>query len=255
MVSMRLLVVLVLLGCSWSFPRSIVAQPALARASAALAQRDYRQAASHYAQLEQAGYAGADLHYNWGYCLHRLGDLGGAVYHYELALLADPRHPGARNNLAEAQTRLMDQIDETMELQWSDWLIHPEWWLSLRQWQLAGLTTWILGWLLWGLAYWQPTWPYRGWLRGCGWLLLFMGMMGLGGAVLTHRNLFRRPAGVILVAEKKLQAAPEAASKIRRTLHAGTKVWQEDHLQGWSQVRLSNGDTGWLETTGIGWIR
>ena len=60
---------------------------------------------------------------------------------------------------------------------------------------------------------------------------------------------FEKNTGQAIILEKtaSLRSAPDEAGTEIMLLHEGTKVSLSEQLSGWWQVRLANGETGWLE--------
>lgn len=245
---------LLLLLLGWSggvFAQNSDPQAILNEANEAYRRQAYPEAIQGYEALLRAGYRQAAIYYNLGNSYYRSGQKGRAILNYERARLLAPGDADIRHNL----DFLYRQLPE-------EWQPLPEfflfrWWKSLRQtlttsgWGILALLCWWLG--AAGLAFWQigRTRGQRKWGFIAGMGLLLLGVLPLSLAVSRQSALRHHNRAVIVSPELSLHSAPDEQSKAIRTLSDGIAVELLDSIGQWRQVRLPNGEEGWLEGTGV----
>lgn len=74
---------------------------------------DFKAASDLYTKLTQTGNGSADVYYNLGNSVLRLGQKGQALVYYERALKADPRDKDIRWNIQVLKTSFVDRIEDT----------------------------------------------------------------------------------------------------------------------------------------------
>ena len=213
---------------------------------------DYTGALEAYQQVFDRGYESAALHYNMGNAYYRLGELGQAVRYYERARQLMPEQTRIQHNLNQVRSRTVDSFAERSAPFWERW------------WHRAVVEVGQLGFFTGGLFFcflaaglicygiWVGRLP--SWLRGAigvtGGLAALLLVAAFGASL---QSTLRRQA--VVTAEKAplhSRAQPSAASE--QAVHEGLLLEVVRTDGNWTQVRLPNGETGWLrsdDVTGI----
>ena len=228
----------VLISCSLLF-----AQSEFDVANAAYAEGRYEEAATLYQALIDET-PDAQLYYNLGNARFKQGELAQAILNYERALRLKPNFKDAQYNLAFAQSRITDNIEEhdfflsswarTMRnnLSESTWIVLS---ISLFILALVGLLLFLLGrepWL-------RKTAFHFAWIA-----LLFSLIAGLNAWSLHQRDTLRNEA-IITQGVVNAKSSPDRSGTDLFTLHEGTKVTIREVLGEWSNVRVGSNE-GWI---------
>ena len=83
----------------------------IAKANSFYQSGNFAQAAEAYRQVADAGYESPVLYYNLGNSYYRLGKIGYAILNYERAQKLAPGDDDITHNLALANSRIVDKID------------------------------------------------------------------------------------------------------------------------------------------------
>ena len=83
----------------------------IAKANSFYQSGNFAQAAELYRQVADAGYESSVLYYNLGNSYYRLGKIGYAILNYERAQKLAPGDDDITHNLALANSRIVDKID------------------------------------------------------------------------------------------------------------------------------------------------
>jgi tetratricopeptide (TPR) repeat protein len=212
---------------------------------------DYAGAADGYREIVEGGWESAPVYYNLGNAYFKQNRLGPAILHYRKARNLAPRDPETNKNLEYAGEALKDDITV----------------LPLPFWSRAGRT--VAGWL--SLAEWIGISAVLYFLTGL-WLLaviLLRSLRKFSPAVLKTllpalvlaaalsffaRSYYRTPRAIILAPEVSVRYGPQENEAAAFNLHEGTEVRVVRERNGWVQVALPDGTSGWLPADSLGMI-
>ncbi|MFT4762747.1 MAG: tetratricopeptide (TPR) repeat protein [Paraglaciecola sp.] len=222
-----------------------------AQANELYKQKKYAAATKVYEDILKTEVQSVELHYNLANTYFKNEELGKAIVHYERALLIEPSNEDVVYNLSLAEANRVDEIENLPQF------FLASWWQNMRQ--MASSTSWsIFGLLL----LWASAAGFIIWLMGKSRKHKKLGFIGglvtlllsfLPFSLAYSRVQMEKNSGsaIILVEKINLKSGPDAASTTLNTLHEGTKVALTDAVGEWHQVRLPNGEIGWLEIKGI----
>ena len=213
---------------------------------------DYTGALEAYRQVLTRDYESAALYYNMGNAYYRLGELGQAVRYYERARRLMPGQARIQHNLNQVKNRTVDSFAERSAPLWERW------------WHRTVVEVGQLGFFMGGLLFCFLTagllcyWIWVG--QSSTWLRSAIGVTG-GVAVLllvaafgaSLKPTLRRQA-VVTVEEAPLRSRAQSSAASEQAVHEGLLLEVLRADGGWTQVRLPNGETGWLrsdDVTGI----
>ena len=224
------------------------AQSTFDLANAAYADGRYEEAATLYQSMidEQPN---ATLYYNLGNAQFKQGELAQAILAYERALRLQPNHKDAKYNLAFAQSKITDNIEE-QDFFLSTWARAVRNSLSERTWlvlsiclfilALTGLLLFLLGRELWL----RKTAFHVAWIA-----LLFSLIAGLNAYSLHQRDTLRNEA-IITQGVVNAKSSPDRSGTDLFTVHEGTKVTIRETLGEWCNIRVGNNE-GWIRLSNL----
>ncbi len=190
----------------------------------------------------------ADLYVNLGNAALGAERLGPAILAYRRALLLDPDHHRARQNLAHARTLLAEWVPRPEEAGWLDTFFAWSGRLSPTELRIsAAAAFFLMAALLAGSIRWrQSGLRTLAAVPGCGWLLL-MGLIVFG-----HGMNAVEPA-VVIVPEAIARSADStgAPPRLPQPLPSGTELEVMETRENWARVRLYDGRDAWLPTSSV----
>jgi hypothetical protein len=246
----------VLLGClAWILPVPCGATGDAERAAGAFAegveqyeQKHHAAAFDKWRRVLLLGYGSPDLFLNLGNAAYRLGDLGWAVYYYELARRRSPRDPDVLSNLQLARREALGEdytADDSPVLQWI---------VSLQnRWSLSGavrllsIAFWVGAGMI--VISWQARVARRRQqiLRGLAvGLLLVVGL--LVGVKILQSSLMPE---AIAVEPLAVRSEPLAEATVEFRLPAGSPLDLDRSSPGWREVVVSRSLRGWVEDRSV----
>jgi len=208
----------------------------------------FTEAIDGYLQLIRSGHGKSPVYYNIGNAYLKTDQLGRAIWAYERALLLTPRDPDLHFNLSHARDQTRDATVEpggSMETIFF-------WLKSFSFNELFGCFAVlnILFWLLLCLRLFSRSeWLFYCFLFTVS--LWFVAGLSFG---LKYYRVSNDDRAVIFKKEAPVLAGPHKADTVLFNLHEGTVVHHERSEDGWSLIRVSEKNRGWIRTEAIGRI-
>jgi tetratricopeptide (TPR) repeat protein len=211
----------------------------------------YKEALQIWTDIYNTGYRSANLDYNIGNAYYKLNNIPLAILFYERAYLLKPADENINYNLQIARTLIVDRFQEIPELFFIKWYNFVSLFLSTNSWAKISITSFILFLLLLSLYIYSSR--YRNKLIGF-WLGVFFIVLSLTSLAFTIRNkslVFDSHKAIISSPMVNGKSSPDKSGNDIFVLHEGTKVTVEDEVGEWSEIRLSDGNKGWVPLNSI----
>lgn len=234
------------------------AQQAYDRGIAALtsdpvqARNQFAEAAARFQLIADSQPPSGRLLYNLGNAYLQAGDLGRAILNYRRAEQRLPLDPRLQSNLSYARSLCRNQIEPSGSRDLLNALLwwHYRW--PLR-WRVAGFS--IINALFWLTLAW---WLVRGGavVRVAGVALGLVWVTLAGSVAADTAGLGQRPHGVVLVDDVIVRKGNGVGfqPKFDQPLNAGVEFEVIESRGEWMNIRLANGEDGWIEATTAGLI-
>jgi tetratricopeptide (TPR) repeat protein len=211
----------------------------------------YQEALKIWADIYNTGYRSSNLEYNIGNAYFKLNNIPSAILFYERAYLLNPADENINYNLQIARTLIVDRFQEIPELFFVRWYNFVSLFLSSNSWAKISVTSFILCLLL--LSVYIYSTRYRHKVIGF-WLAVFFFVLSLGSIAFTVRNkslVYDSHKAIILSPLVNGKSSPDNSGTDLFILHEGTKVSVEDEVGEWFEVRLSDGNKGWVPVNSL----
>jgi tetratricopeptide (TPR) repeat protein len=211
----------------------------------------YKEALQIWTDIYNTGYRSANLDYNIGNAYFKLNNIPSAILFYERAYLLKPADENINYNLQIARTLIVDRFQEIPELFFIKWYNFVSLFLSTNSWAKISITSFILFLLLLSLYIYSSR--YRHKVIGF-WLGVFFIVLSLTSLAFTIRNkslVYDSHKAIISSPMVNGKSSPDKSGNDIFVLHEGTKVTVEDEVGEWSEIRLSDGNKGWVPLNSI----
>jgi len=206
----------------------------------------FEAAIEKYESILDANLESGELYYNLANAYYKSGNIGKARLNYERALLWLEGDEAVVQNLELLKLRLIDQIEEPPRL------FITVWWnalLNMFNTHTLGIIVLVAFWIVLITAAVFLYFRKRGRLQ---WKSVFVTSFVIFLLLLTiwinKIYLFETEKyGVILASTITVHAEPAEDTTELFVLHEGTRVKVERNSNGWLEIRLADGKTGWLQ--------
>ena len=205
-------------------------------------QKQYDSAAHYYEKIAALKPDNATVYYNLGNTYYRLNQVGPAVLNYERALKLDPDNKPVQDNLYITQNRISNRIISVPDI------FFVRWWQSITA--ADNATAWAIGSLVFflifiGILYFKfvkrndiPAQLIAG--------TTFIWLIVLVIAFISANNKAQNTRAVVMQSDAPFMPAPQYG-KAQSLVPEGTVVGVEDEKNGWVEVKLPDGRSGWME--------
>ena len=223
----------------------------LQRADSAYQQENYDVAVELYEQIVANGNEGAILFYNLGNAYYKSGENAKALLWYERALKLDPSDEDIQHNIAFVNQKIIDKIDAVPET------LFAQWWNKtadlMTEWQWAVLS--IIGSFLLFLSIAAYLFAHSGGLRTAGFAIFWFSIIIIVFSVIfsakQKEKATQHTEAIVMDLVVDAKNAPNASGKNLFVIHEGLKVQITNEMNGWVEIRLPNGEKGWIAQNSI----
>lgn len=211
---------------------------------------DYNRAVELYEEVGQK-HKCFELEYNLGNAHYKLDNVGEAILHYERAKMIDPLNDDLRANMLLADLRAIDKIEELpgagldkiLEVVFAGKLFSV--------WFILGLGMWTIGFVLIAVRLkWKDSLlaPFA---RGGAATLIALSLVFISFALITHGRIADTHRIVVMSDRIDVKSNPTENSTDLFQLHEGARACIISEEAGWTEIRLDNGNVGWVLTSDV----
>ncbi len=207
---------------------------------------NFKEALEVWNDLYNTGYRSDNLEYNIGNAYFKLNNIPGAILFYERAALLSPADEDINYNLQIARSLIVDRFQEIPELFFVKWYNFVSLILSSNKWAVISISSFVLCLLFLSLYIYSS--KYRQKVIGF-WLALSLIIISSSSLAFTLRNkslIFDSHRAIIFSPAVSGKSSPDTSGTDLFVLHEGTRVTIEDEVGEWCEVRLSDGNKGWI---------
>lgn len=223
-----------------------------AKAEKLYSEKKYKEVIETYEIILKEGLVSYKLYYNLGNAYYKNNELGKAIYNYELANKLQPNNKDVKTNLRIANEKTIDKIESKENFfigVLKSGLVNS---LSTNGWAWLSIFS-LIGSLVLAFLFFTTKHLF---LKRIGFFLsalsfiVFIGSMLLGFTALNDKHVIN--FAVIINHESKIHEEPTLDSKSKFNLHEGTKVNVLETNTDWTNIKLENGNEGWIKTSELG---
>lgn len=227
----------------------VLSAATLQDAADAYKNQDYSGAVTIYEEILKSDGVSSGLYYNLGNAYYKNKQYPEAILNYERGLLLSPGDEDIRVNLEMARTKITDKIDAMERSFISVWAESLRNIFSSDAWSVIGVVTFLL--FLTGIYLYFFTKTV--WLKKLGFfggaLLLVVSLVSNRFAYQQKDKITTRNEAIIMAPSITVKSSPASSGTDIFILHEGTKVRVTDKVGEWSEVRIEDGNTGWIPTS------
>lgn len=212
---------------------------------------EYQEAIDKYNSILNDGLHSFELYFNLANAHYKQNNIAESIYFYEKALQFDTNNKEALSNLSFAQQMTIDDIDVVPNSGIKNILNDLVSVMNSDGW---GVLIVVLIWLtvLFLLVYFfsrntktkRVSFVLSFTLSS---LILLSFVMGFYAKSLENNNIY----AIVFDEEVQVKEEPNLRSSLRFKLHEGTKILLLETLGEWNKIRLTNGQSGWLQSESI----
>lgn len=212
---------------------------------------NYEQVISVYETMLSTGSVSPVVYYNLGNAYYKSGQFARAILNYERALQLDPDSEDAEFNLELAKAKTTDKIDDAGEFVFVRLIQAIASWMSSNAWAVFSIICFIIT-LLSVLAY---AFLSQVLFRKIG---FFGAIIGISLSVITFYMSYKQKSritdkeyAIVMSPSVTVTSTPDEQGTKLFVIHEGIKVKVKSELDVWVEVKLSDGNVGWIKASDI----
>jgi tetratricopeptide (TPR) repeat protein len=206
----------------------------------------YDEAISLYSKVVDLQFESATLYYNLGNAYFKNGSNALALLWYERARRLDPNNEDIMHNISFVKQQLIDKIEVLPEL------FIVKWWNTCaslftgNQWAtLSIIACSLLVFCLLIILLIRITWV-RSTAIFTALLAFIFTLFSIIFAKKETTRYIQYPEGIIMTQVVNVKSTPNEKGSDLFVIHSGLKVGITDRLNEWVEIRLPNGEKGWI---------
>jgi tetratricopeptide (TPR) repeat protein len=206
----------------------------------------YDEAISSYEEILTTGYSSAALYYNLGNAYYKTNEVTKAILNYERALLLSPGDEDIKYNLEIANQLVADKINNLPEFFITKWFKQIRTGLSPDKWALISLVSFAVMAVFALMFFFLRSRFVRKLSLAGAVLFLLLSTASLVFGRLQYKQFSERNTAIIFSPSVTAKSSPDQGGTDLFVLHEGVKVWISDHLNGWLEIQLADGNKAWI---------
>ena len=216
------------------------------KANAYYTTEEYQQAISAYEQILQEGQESAKLYFNLGNAYYKIGDINNAILNYERAKLLAPQDEDIQFNLELANKFVTTEIDELPRPFFVRWRAKVVNLFPVDTWSGISIGAFIVFLGLVGLFLFSRRAGFKKLAFGLGILTIIVSGFTFSFAARQTKEIVERDQAIVFCPRTTVKSSPAETGTDLFLLYEGVKVQISDSLNTWKEIRLSDGNVGWL---------
>jgi tetratricopeptide (TPR) repeat protein len=229
---------------------NIAASPvdSLQAANKAYAANEYEKAAEMYESILDSGYESAALYYNLGNAWFKNNNIPKAILNYERAKLLAPNDEDIRFNLELANQFVIDKIEPLPQpffVNWGKQLINI---FSSNQWAIISIAAFVFTLILALVYLLSKRIVLRKTAFGISVFFLIIAIVTFSFSARQKARISSYNHAVIFNPTVTVKASPDEGGTDLFVIHEGLKVEIEQKLNNWVEIRIEDGNSGWVKT-------
>lgn len=217
-------------------------------ANASYSKGNYEKAIERYESLISKDLVSAELYYNLGNAYYKTNEIGLAILNYERAKKLDPGSEDLITNLKLANQKTEDKIDKAPELFLTEWKNSILGLFTEKRWSILCILTFICSLILGTLFILSPARNLKktGFFGGS--ILLIVAVIAFFMAAHKQRLDQSSSEAIIISPTATITGSPSEKGTKLFILHEGTKVVVTQEQSDWLEIRIANGNVGWIKS-------
>lgn len=208
--------------------------------------KQYEKSIASFQSLVNEGYQSHSLYYNLACAYFKMEDYAHAMLWFERAKRLNPSDDDTEFNIQVTKYKLKDKIEALPEL------FFITWWKSFlnifseKQWSVITIILFFVFFILLAIFLITPVF----WLRKTS---FYVGIFTISAFIISFLAAYsqtkimnNKHEAIIMSKKMEIKSSPDAASKVLFVVHDGVKVNIQDKIGEWVEIKLPNGDKGWV---------
>lgn len=211
----------------------------------------FERAIAAYEQIVANGYESEALYFNLGNAYYKSNKVPQAIVNYERALKLNPNDEDIQFNLQLANTHVVDKIDVLPEFFLTSWWNRFIQLFSSNEWAYASMAAFVLGLVLLLIFFLSGKVVAR---KVSFWLAVLLIISSVFTFNFSRKQKWmaqNEPEAIIMTPSVVVKSSPSDNGTELFLIHEGLKVKVSDKLGDWREIKMSDGNKGWIKESDL----
>jgi len=212
---------------------------------------NYENAIKYYESILSQGYESASIYYNLGNAYFRIKDIPKSILNFERAKLLSPKDDDINFNLNLTSGLIVDKVNNIPEFIVTAWFKNILNMFSVNIWAAISLVLFVLSLLIILFFLFSKRAYLRKLFFWTGSLIFIISLICLFIAVESRVTIIDNHSAIVMQVVITAKSSPSDSSTDLFIIHEGTKVTINEKLDDWNEIKLSDGNVGWVKSKDI----
>jgi len=208
---------------------------------------EYEEAIKSYESVLETRIEAPEIYFNLANAYYKTGQIAPAILNYERALLLSPEDEDIKYNLELAQKNVTDKLEVLPEFFVSSWVSGLWNSFSANVWSWLSIGFFFLFLTLMSLYLYSKMSRIKKLGFFLSILCLLSSLVFYNFASRMNEQLTLREYAIVFNPSVTVKGSPDESGTQLFLLHEGTKVKVIEELGDWFNIKLSDGNQGWLK--------
>lgn len=215
------------------------------------AKEEFQQAIDGYNQILMAGIESPELYFNLGNAYYKTKQYPLSILNYERAKLLAPDDEDIEFNLQVANQKVVDSIQELPGIfivRWWNAIVNSQ---TTDTWAVLSIISFVVFLTMLGFYFFAKTSEVKRITFWSGCLLILLTIFSWSFAAKQKSRLVNHAYAIVMQPTVTVKSSPSEKGTNLFVVHEGLKVRITDKLGDWVEIRLADGNKGWLLTESV----
>lgn len=207
---------------------------------------EFKEAIDVYNQIVMSNVESPELYFNLGNAYYKTGQYTLSILNYERAKLLAPDDEDIDFNLQVVNQKVVDSIQELPGLfiiRWWDSLVNSQ---STDQWATFSIVSFLLFLVMAGFYFFARSGDIKRVTFWSGCFLIVFSVFTWSFAARQKSRMVNHTFAIVMQPSVTVKSSPSEKGTNLFVIHEGLKVKITDKIGDWVEIRLADGNKGWL---------
>lgn len=211
----------------------------------------YQDAIDTYENIHKLGYESPELYYNLGNSYYKQNVISRAILNYEKALLLAPNDDDIKYNLDLCNRLVIDKIEKIPGFFITGWIRSIKNLFSSDFWAIISIVSFGIALLFISFYLYSNSIGFKKLSFWVGFVIVILSVISLIFSNQQKQNILSGNTAIVISPSVTVKSSPDISGTDLFVIHEGTKVWIDDKVSNWNEIKLSDGSVGWLKLEDI----
>jgi tetratricopeptide (TPR) repeat protein len=212
---------------------------------------EYGKAIENYEKVLASGFESPELYFNLGNAYYKAGILASSILNYERAKRLSPGDEDVNYNLELARRHVVDKIDALPEFFITAWINKIINITSSDHWANVSIVSFVIFLVLVSVFLFSAKTGLKKFSFLTGIIVIIISAASFIFSMKQRNDLLKHDYAIIFNPTVTAKSSPDEAGTDLFVVHEGTRISITDSIGEWKEIKLSDGNKGWVHKTSI----